>query len=401
MRILLSAYACEPGRGSEEEVGIRTMLAAAARHDVWLLTQERNLAGLRSFLRGRPEEFRVRLVGIPGSSGWERLNRTGRIGVYGKYDHWQRAAATAGRALHAAVDFDVVHHVTYSPYWARAGVSAVGAPFLLGPAGGGVEPPLDLLPVLGWRGLAEDLARVATRRFFASLLFGTRSVRSADCVLVQNSATSSRIPAGVPQRRLPHSTSLAIEVDGPIPRRPGEVLMIGRLIPWKAGVLAVRAMRHVQHADARLHVIGEGLERRRMERLARRLGIEQRVAFDGLLPRDALLRRLAGAGVLLHPALHDDSPLTVAEALTVGTPVVALDHGGPQEMVTWWPESPSTLVAPASPAATARALAAAVDAHLESPAADFDQVRRPVRAYATVLEQAYQSLASPATRRPS
>jgi glycosyltransferase involved in cell wall biosynthesis len=33
--------------------------------------------------------------------------------------------------------------------------------------------------------------------------------------------------------------------------------------------------------------------------------------------------------VLLFPSLHDESPLTVAEALALGLPVLCLDHGGP------------------------------------------------------------------------
>ena len=38
MKILLSALACDPGKGSELEVGFRALLAAASRHEVWVLT---------------------------------------------------------------------------------------------------------------------------------------------------------------------------------------------------------------------------------------------------------------------------------------------------------------------------------------------------------------------------
>ena len=42
MKVLLSALACEPGKGSELEVGFQTMLAAASKHDVWVSDQHRN-----------------------------------------------------------------------------------------------------------------------------------------------------------------------------------------------------------------------------------------------------------------------------------------------------------------------------------------------------------------------
>ncbi len=45
MRVLLSAYACEPNRGSEAEVGWRWALelAAGGGGDVWVITRGNNL----------------------------------------------------------------------------------------------------------------------------------------------------------------------------------------------------------------------------------------------------------------------------------------------------------------------------------------------------------------------
>ena len=42
-RILLSAYACEPGKGSEPEVGwMWATELAAAGHEVWVITRAAN-----------------------------------------------------------------------------------------------------------------------------------------------------------------------------------------------------------------------------------------------------------------------------------------------------------------------------------------------------------------------
>jgi hypothetical protein len=51
--------------------------------------------------------------------------------------------------------------------------------------------------------------------------------------------------------------------------------------------------------------------------------------------------------------------------LALGTPVVCLDHGGPAEIVRWWPKGRITLISPGKPEVTARRLAAAVDAFLD------------------------------------
>jgi hypothetical protein len=64
MRILISAYACEPGKGSEQEVGLQVMLAAAQRHDIWVLTRENSISLLEDYLAQHPLRDRIRLQGI-------------------------------------------------------------------------------------------------------------------------------------------------------------------------------------------------------------------------------------------------------------------------------------------------------------------------------------------------
>jgi glycosyltransferase involved in cell wall biosynthesis len=120
----------------------------------------------------------------------------------------------------------------------------------------------------------------------------------------------------------------------------------------------------VQNRDSILRFCGTGPEERRLREAARRWGLRDRVRYEGWLPRPKLLPMVAQAGVLIHPAVHEEAGLCIAEALSLGTPVVTLDHGGPSQIVGQYPGSLSALVAPRSPKATARGLAAAVDTFL-------------------------------------
>jgi hypothetical protein len=65
--------------------------------------------------------------------------------------------------------------------------------------------------------------------------------------------------------------------------------------------------------------------------------------------------------------LHDEAGLVVAEALSLGTPVVCLDRGGPPELLRCWPNARGAAIAPQSPAKTARAIAASIDQFLSNP----------------------------------
>jgi glycosyltransferase involved in cell wall biosynthesis len=288
------------------------------------------------------------------------------------------------------VDFHVVHHVTMSTIWTRVGVAAVAKPLVWGPVGGVVEPPLSLLPQLGVRGLLDDAVRVTSRRMLAQLPAMRIAPAQASVILAQNSQIVRRLRTTAPIPVLPNAT--AVDLNGVRPRgqRTREILLVGRIVAWKGGRLALQALRHVAHPEAVLRIYGEGPDRRRLERTARRWGLGDRVRFETWILRNNLLPKVGSAGVLLHPSFHDDAPLCVAEALSLGTPVVCLDHGGPAELVRRWPTSPARLIAPGGAEATARQMAAAIDAFLADPPPVVAAPLRPDVSFAGALLDAYE-----------
>ncbi|MDQ3641717.1 MAG: glycosyltransferase [Actinomycetota bacterium] len=394
MKVLVSAFFSAPDTGSESEVGLRTILAAACRHDVWVLTHAANVPPLREAVDGAGVANRVELVGLALSPPWEWLfeQRLGLLGFHLYHDRWQREASRVAAETHRAVGFDVVHHVTVAAYWTRAGVANLDAPLVWGPVGGGVEAPIRLLPMLGLAGSVEEAMRFAGRRLMAGRPV-VSAARRAGVVLTQNRETARRL--GQRSDVMPHGTSVDVTV--PTSERDGErrrdVVFAARLIPWKGGTLAVRAMTQVR-TDAVLRVFGDGPERPRLERLARRLGVADRIRFEGLVPHSELLEHIRSAGALLHPALHDESPLVVAEALTLGTPVVCLAHGGPRELVNLWPTSPAATVVPSTPSATAARLGQAVDGFLAQPPPHRADAAAPTRRFDHEVLRSYDEAAA-------
>jgi glycosyltransferase involved in cell wall biosynthesis len=403
LRVLLSAYSCEPGKGSEPEVGLRALLAAAERHEVWVLTSTTGVPALRRFLDGHPLGRRVHVEPIPLGIDERKL---GLASFHLYYHRWQGRAMRHALDLDRVVDFHVVHHVTMSTIWTRVGVAAVEKPLVWGPVGGVVEPPLSLLPQLGVRGLLDDAIRVTSRRILAQLPPMRVAPAQAAVILAQNSHMVRRLRTMAPILVLPNAT--AVDLNGVRPRgqRTREILLVGRMVAWKGGRLALRALRHVTYPEAVLRVYGEGPDRRRLERTARRWGLSDRVRFDTWILRNSLLPKIGTAGVLLHPSFHDDAPLCVAEALSLGTPVVCLDHGGPAELVRRWPASPARVVTPNGAEATARQMAAAIDAFLAEPPTIVADPLRPDISFAGALLDAYEqavrmSIPRRGQRRPS
>ena len=108
-------------------------------------------------------------------------------------------------------------------------------------------------------------------------------------------------------------------------RRPGNYyVLVSQLVPYKRVDLVVDAFNRSGH---RLLVIGEGSERRNLERRA-----GPNVQILGPQPREAIRRHLQSCRGFIF-AGEEDFGIVMAEALACGTPVLAFGRGGAAEIV--------------------------------------------------------------------
>jgi glycosyltransferase involved in cell wall biosynthesis len=336
VNILVSAYACEPGLGSEPGAGWALARAAALHHDVWLLTRS-NLAPVIEPAREREPDLHLHPVYLD-LPPWILRWKHGLRGVHWYYPLWQLAAWRRARKLHRQVRFDLAHHVTFAADWMPAGVGWLrGVPLVWGPIGGATGAPWSLWRWLGWRGCLSEAARgLAT--WSGRQLFGKPVARRAALIIAQNKDVAKAFGG-----RRPVVVEPNVAMDGPTPvssRRPApgsvperRALFAGRLLAWKGIRLAVAALARPEAAGWSLDVYGVGPEAKAVGRLAQRLGVTDRVVFHGARPREEVLVAIAEADALLHPSMHDAASWIVAEALSLGCPVVCLDRGGPAVLV--------------------------------------------------------------------
>jgi glycosyltransferase involved in cell wall biosynthesis len=115
-----------------------------------------------------------------------------------------------------------------------------------------------------------------------------------------------------------------------VPADARVLLAVSRLTHQKGMDVAIRALPQLPD-DLVLVVLGEGPERGELERLARGLGVEQRVFLLGRVPDVAAW--LQRAHVFVHPARWEGFGLGVLEAMLAGLPVVASNVSSLPELV--------------------------------------------------------------------
>ena len=108
------------------------------------------------------------------------------------------------------------------------------------------------------------------------------------------------------------------------PRTTNRVLFVGRLTTEKHIDVLLRAVRKLDDAlEATLDIVGDGDQRRALERLAHELGLDGRVRFHGRIAEEELRSLLGRASVFAIASIAELQSIATMEAMASGLPIVA------------------------------------------------------------------------------
>jgi glycosyltransferase involved in cell wall biosynthesis len=341
MKILLSAYSCEPNVGSERGVGWNVAYEVAKYHEVWVLTRpDESKAAIEAELTQNPiPNLHFVYFTLPFWQDSMRWGQSGAMQIH--YYLWQIQAYFVARHLHQEINFDLIHHVTFVKYSSPSFLSLLPVPFIWGPVGGGESAPKPFWRDFSRRAKLYEMARSLSRWVGENDPFVYITARRSAVVRATTQDTAQRLyrmginhvqilpESGMPQDEIEQLAECLAPPTSPI-----RFISMGRLLHWKGFHLGLRAFAKANLPDAEYWVLGDGVERDRLLAMVQELGIADRVKFWGRLPREQTLQRLSESHVLVHPSLHDSGGWVCMEAMAAGRPVICLDLGGPATQVT-------------------------------------------------------------------
>lgn len=341
MKILMSAYACEPGRGTELGVGWNTAREVARYHEVWVLTRpDDGREAIEAELKRHPiPNLHFVYVTLPiWSGGWT----WGQWAFQFHYYLWQIYAYLVARKLHREIGFDLAHHVTFVKYSTPSFLSLLPIPFIFGPVGGGETAPQPfwqdfsqrakvyeiLRDLMRWVGELDPFTRMTVRR--SAVAWATTADTAARLVAIGGKTVEVLSQVGL----LPEEVK-QLEQFSPSEPVPLRFISIGRFLHWKGFHLGLRAFAQAAlPSEAEYWIVGKGPEEDALQALAIDLGIASQVKFFSEMPRTDLMHKLGNCLALVHPSLHDSGAFVCLEAMAAGRPVICLDLGGPAVQVT-------------------------------------------------------------------
>jgi glycosyltransferase involved in cell wall biosynthesis len=344
MKILISAYACDPYRGSEPGVGWTAVCRIAKKHDIWVLADDHNREGW---------ERRAKEGNIP-SNVQVRFLRKNKVFLENRFlahiQSWLRYAAfnrlvlKAAQDWHAEVGFDLCHQVTIAAWRMPSPLWRLPIPFVWGPIGGaGYIPPK-------FRGMLSVSARAfeRVRDFNTALMLRSKAFRNCikhtAVVFAANEETELllkphrqqgplvRLPiASIPKEKAEQFLRPAgNETHGPLRLFAG-----GNLEGRKAVSLALRALAKVKAAGVSFHytLAGGGPEVPSLRKLCAALGLDDCVEFHPGYRGEDYIAALQRSHVYFLPSFRESTPVTLLEAYLAGCYPVVADTSAQGEIV--------------------------------------------------------------------
>lgn len=355
MNILLSAYACEPNKGSEPGVGWHWAIELARLgHQVWVITRANNQPSIEQELQtnGQYREdgalpkinspfpianLHFVYYDLPPSARWWKKSPGG---IYLYYLLWQLGAYRVAKSLSQEITFDCVHHITFGVFRQPSFMGFLDIPFILGPLGGGESTPHPLRQSFSLKGHILDWFRDLSNSLVSIDPIMNSVYARSSIIFCKTKATLASIPK---QYHDKCQVNLEIGINpqpnlvkkSPASDRKFRILYASRLIYWKGLHLGLKAFAqfHQQMPNSSLTVIGSGGDRDWFHRLAEELQINHAIDWIPWMTLADLQKSYTEHDVFLYPSLHDSSGTVILEALSQGLPVVCLDLGGPGVMV--------------------------------------------------------------------
>jgi glycosyltransferase involved in cell wall biosynthesis len=340
MKLLISAYACAPNRGSEHGSAWNwTSETARLGEDVTVLVSPAHRNAILAATERDPALQRIRWL-FPEVAFWPL--QQGKEPVWERTYNllWQREALRVARALHREQPFDLVHHLTWGGVRAPTFLGTLGAPLIIGPVGGGETSPAGLRDRMPLRGRVLESVRDLSNATIELNPIVRQGLRKARVIFARTADTKNLLS---PPLRAKTYVQMELGVmptqigaPRPVRQAPRKLLYAGRLLYWKGVHIAVEAMAQLvaNMPDAQLTIVGNGPEEARLKTEIAQRGLGANITFVSWMPQEQFLRLYDTHDLFVFPSLHDSTGWVVLESFCKGLPVACLNLGGPKDIVT-------------------------------------------------------------------
>ena len=335
--ILVSAYACEPLKGSEQGVGWNWVLQMAKNNKLHVITRANNQKFIEENLPKNISE-NITFYYFDTSNFIKGLKNKAK-GLYFYYWCWQIGIFFLIKKILKLHKFDYSMHLTLGSLWMPTVLPFFKIPFIWGPIGGGEGIPKPFLSQLPLKNRIIQSLRYFLKYFIYINPIVMFSSYKAVSILVRTNNTLDFIPDFF---KFKTKVFLETSMESSIfnykkninNNETVKLIFTGRLVPFKNVISILKSLQYVpKDYNLELTIIGSGSEEKKIKNEINLLNLSNRVRLIKETTRENVLKKLSESDIYLFPSLREGGSWALMEGMAIGLPVICLKWSG-MEIIT-------------------------------------------------------------------
>ena len=335
LKILISCYACSPKRGSEPGMGWSFVYGLSKHHEVHVIVEkEKWQKDIEAFIKeNKNDNLKFYFI-------YKKRNRFLRKiwppSYYWFYKIWQKEAYTLAQKLEAQHNFDAIHQLNMVGYREPGFLWKIKKPFIWGPIGGTENVPWKLFSLFnlhgklfyGGRNLINSYQknyfkrpRMAASHENSVLIAATPDIKKSIYTLWNK---DSVVIPEVGAVNMPE-----IEINKRSSTEPLKIVWSGQHTSGKALHILLKSLA-LLNSDVKweLHILGVGKETENWKDLSQELKIGNNCIWYGWIEKKEAFQIMKNGHCLAITSLKDLTSSVIIEGISLGLPIVTLDHCG-------------------------------------------------------------------------
>lgn len=330
MKIFVSAYACEPYKGSEPGIGWSFVNEMSKYHEVHVLTRSNNQ---ESIDKHNSNNIKFHYYDVPK---WLSFWKKGKRCYQTYYYIWQILAYFKYKNF-VNKEFDIVHHLTFGANWMPSLFMMCKPKTIWGPVGSEdtYKPVLETLPT---RIKLKEGIRTCVKFFFNYVEpFRWLTLLKSDLILNHSSSYANYKYPSFIKHKVQDCTQTGLNIndeeyikykDLEPYENNGKIklLICSELIAWKGVLVSAKLFSKLaqENENIELTVLGKGPEEKAMKKIFEEYNVSLKVNFKGFVNKEELLEELYISDILLYPAYHHGLATIILQSMYCYLPIISM-----------------------------------------------------------------------------
>ncbi len=342
-KILISAYAVSPIRGSECAVGWEITKRLGKYFDVTVLVCENTPSNTQHYkeiqeyikVNGSIENVHFIPIKMPRTS--KKYTLLHDLGFwpayYWGYKCWQKEAYRIALNLHAQKNFDITYQLNMIGFREPGYLWKLNVPFIWGPTNGFHSIPFRFINYFnGKEFLLQTLKHIANEFQISIAKRAKKAAIKAEIIWCVDEIALKKLIQWQGKAELMQETGLSTIPDHSKSNRYFDgvrclnLVWSGMITTGKALSILIDALTQVKDLNFHLTVIGDGPLSPTLKKKAGSL--KDKITWTGWLQKNEAIKKVNESDLLIHTSLKEGTPHSILEALGMGVPVICHDTCG-------------------------------------------------------------------------